>query len=164
MSESTQSWGDRLEAALVSLVALLIGAILVSVTGQVVSRIIGVAFLLWLDEVIRISVLWVTFLGSAVAIRRKSHFVIDLLVELLPAVGRRIAWFGIQGAVLIGVVLLVWTGWQLSEIALGRAYPISHIRQTWGFAAVPVGGFLMLLFLIESWLTHRTPPERAVSQ
>lgn len=163
MGQATRSWCDRLEAMLVSLVAMLVGAILVSVTGQVVSRIVGVAFLVWLDEVIRISVLWVTFLGSAVAIRRKSHFVIDLVVELLPSLGRRIAWFVIQGAVLIGVVLLIWTGWQLSEIALGRMYPITHIRQTWGFAAVPVGGVLMLLFLVEGWASGRGAPAGAIS-
>ena len=147
-----RTWCSRLEDALIGVVAILVGCILVSVTVQVISRVIGIALFVWLDEVIRISVLWLTFLGSAVAIRRKSHFVIDLLVEMVPPNLRRIAGVGIQGAVLIGVLLLLWTGWQLSEIAMGRVYPISRVRQTWGFAAVPVGGALMLLFLIEGWL------------
>ena len=147
-----KAWCGRLEDGLVKVVAILVGCILVSVTVQVVSRIIGVALFVWLDEVIRISVLWLTFLGSAVAIRRKGHFVIDLLVEMLPFTLRRIAGVGIQAAILIAVLLLLWTGWQLSEIAMGRVYPISRIRQTWGFAAVPVGGALMLLFLIEGWI------------
>jgi TRAP-type C4-dicarboxylate transport system permease small subunit len=147
-----QAWLSRLENALVGAVAFLVGCILVSVTVQVVSRIVGIAFFVWLDEVIRISVLWLTFLGSAVAVRRKSHFVIDLLVEMLPPNLRKIARGGIHGAVLIGVLLLLWTGWQLSEIAMDRVYPITRVRQTWGFAAVPAGGALMLLFLIEGWL------------
>ncbi|MFI5340329.1 MAG: TRAP transporter small permease [Candidatus Methylomirabilales bacterium] len=150
--ERLRAWCSRLEHVLIGVIAILVGCILVSVTVQVVSRIVGIALFVWLDEVIRVSVLWLTFLGSAVAIRRKSHFVIDLLVEMLPLNLRRIAHVGIQGGVLIGVLLLLWTGWQLSEIAMGRVYPITRVRQTWGFAAVPVGGTLMLLFLIEGWL------------
>lgn len=154
-----QAWCGRLEHGLVGVVAFLVGCILVSVTVQVVSRIVGVALFVWLDEVIRISVLWLTFLGSAVAIRRKSHFVIDLLVELLPPTLRRVSRVGIQGGILIGVLLLLLTGWQLSEIAMGRVYPISRVRQTWGFAAVPAGGALMLLFLIEGWFAPASQTE-----
>jgi len=159
MVSFVEFWACRLEELLVKLVACLVGCILVSVTVQVVSRLIGVALFVWLDEVIRISVLWLTFLGSAVAIRRKSHFVIDLLVEMLPSAPRRLVMVGIQVGLLIGVALLMMTGWQLSEIALGRVYPITRIRQTWGFAAVPIGGALMLVFLIEGWLTG--PDRRA---
>lgn len=134
------------------LVALLVGSILVSVTSQVLSRMIGVAFLVWTDEVIRIAVVWLTFLGSAVGVRRNVHFVIDLLVNALPPRASRIARTGIWGAVLLVVLILTWTGWQLAVIALGRVYPITRISQTWAFAAVPVGAILMFVFLIEQWV------------
>ncbi len=154
-----QEWCSRLERVLVGAVAFLVGCILVSVSVQVISRIVGIALFVWLDEVIRVSVLWLTFLGSAVAIRRNSHFMIDLLVEMLSTRPRRAVRAGIQGAVLVGVLLLLWTGWQLSEIGMGRVYPISRVPQTWGFAAIPAGGALMLLFLVEGWLSPA--PENA---
>jgi TRAP-type C4-dicarboxylate transport system permease small subunit len=152
--ELLPSWGARLEGILVKIVAALVGVILVSVTAQVISRILGIAFFVWVDEATRISVLWITFLGSAVAIRRKSHFVIDLLVEMLPPKVQSVARVAIQAGILVGVLLLIFTGWQLSEIALNRVYPITRIRQTWGFAAVPVGAAFMLLFLIEGWCSR----------
>lgn len=130
-------------------VALLVGSILLSVTSQVLSRIVGVAFLVWMDEVIRIAVVWLTFLGSAVGIRRNAHFVIDLLVGALPPGAGRVARRGIWLAVTFVVLILVWTGWQLAVIAMDRVYPITRVRQTWAFAAVPLGGVLMLVFLIE---------------
>jgi len=49
----------------------------------------------------------------------------------------------------VAVLVLVWTGWQLTLIATGRVYPVSRVSQAWGFAAVPVGAALMLLFLVE---------------
>lgn len=138
-------------------VALLVGSILVSVTSQVLSRIIGIAFLVWTDEVIRIAVVWMTFLGSAVGIRRNVHFVIDLFVNALPPRASRIARGGIWAAVALVVLILVWTGWQLAVIALDRVYPITRISQTWAFAAVPIGAALMFVFLIEQWVA---PPAK----
>lgn len=154
------SWCDRAEGALLQMVAVLLASILLSVTAQVLSRMVGVAFLVWTDEVIRIAVVWLTFLGSAVGIRRNAHFVIDLLVGALPPRAARAAERGIWGAVTVVVLILVWTGWQLSEIALDRVYPITRVRQAWAFAAVPIGGVLMLLFLVEQLVAP--PPKRSM--
>lgn len=139
------------------LVAVLVGSILVSVTSQVLSRMIGIAFLVWTDEVIRIAVVWLTFLGSAVGVRRNVHFAIDLFVNALPPRASRIARGGIWAAVLLVVLLLLWTGWQLAVIALDRVYPITRISQTWAFAAVPLGAILMFVFLIEQLVRPPTP-------
>jgi TRAP-type C4-dicarboxylate transport system permease small subunit len=155
----TWPWCERAERILVQAVALLVGSILVSVASQVLSRLVGIAFLVWTDEVIRIAVVWLTFLGSAVGIRRNVHFVIDLFVNALPPRASRIARAGISAAVLLVVLILMWTGWQLAVIALGRVYPITRISQTWAFAAVPAGAVLMFVFLIEQWvaLPPRSP-------
>jgi TRAP-type transport system small permease protein len=147
------SWCERAERALVTVIALMVASVLLSVTGQVVSRIVGVAFLVWTDEVTRIAVVWVTFLGSAVGIRRKAHFVIDLFVKLLPARLERCVRSGIWAAVMLSVLVLVGIGWQLAEIGLQRVYPITRISQTWAWAAVPLGAALMLAFLIEQAVT-----------
>jgi TRAP-type C4-dicarboxylate transport system permease small subunit len=107
--------------------------------------------MVWMDEVTRVAILWATFLGSAVGVRRNAHFVIALLVDSLPPQIGRSMRAVIRLVVLIVVLLLLWTGWQLSVIALGRVYPISRISQTWGFASVPVGAMFMLLFLCEQY-------------
>jgi TRAP-type C4-dicarboxylate transport system permease small subunit len=142
-------WCDRADAILVQAIALLVGSILLSVTIQIVSRLLGVAILVWTDEVIRIAVVWLTFLGSAVGIRRQTHFVIDLFVEALSGPAKRLTQGVIWGAMAVAVLVLLSTGWQLTLIATGRVYPISRVSQAWGFAAVPAGAALMLVFLVE---------------
>ncbi len=149
------SWCNRCESLLVSTVGLGIASICASVTIQIVSRTLGVAFLVWTDEVTRVAVLWVTFLGSAIGVRRKSHFVIDLLVDALPLRVGRLLRAGIHLLTFLVVLLLLWTGCQLSVIGLQRVYPISRISQTWAFASVPVGAALMLLFLCEQYAVRR---------
>jgi TRAP-type transport system small permease protein len=152
-------WCERSERALVGVIALLLASILLSVTAQVASRIVGVAFLVWTDEVTRVAVVWITFLGSAVGVRRTSHFVIDLFVKMLPARIERVARYVIWVAVLLGVLVLIGIGWQLAEIGLQRVYPITRISQTWAWAAVPLGSALMLLYLIEQAVTGRVGTE-----
>jgi TRAP-type C4-dicarboxylate transport system permease small subunit len=148
-------WCKQCESVLVALVALCIASICASVAIQIVSRTFGVAFMVWTDEVTRVAILWVTFLGSAVGVRRHSHFVIDLLVEALPTRIGRLLRTGIQFVTFLVVLLLLWTGWQLSVIGLGRVYPITRISQTWAFASVPVGAALMLLFACEQYVVRR---------
>lgn len=145
------SWCNRCETVLVSIVSLCIASVCVSVTVQIISRTIGVAFMVWMDEVTRVAILWATFLGSAVGVRRNAHFVIDLLVASLPTrIGQSMRTV-IRLVVLLVVLLLLWTGGQLAVIGLGRVYPISRISQTWGFASVPIGAMFMLLFLCEQY-------------
>ena len=142
-------WCERAERVLLTIIALMVASVLFSVSAQVLSRMIGVAFLVWTDEVTRVAVVWVTFLGSAVGIRRNAHFVIDLFVELLPAQLGRWIRRGIWVAVTLSVLILVGIGWQLAEIGLQRVYPITRISQTWAWAAVPIGAMLMFAFLVE---------------
>lgn len=148
-------WCERSERALVSIVAFLVASVLFSVTAQVLSRVVGVAFLVWTDEVTRVAVVWITFLGSAVGVRRKTHFVIDLFVKMLPRRAERLAGHVIWGAVVLSVLILVGIGWQLAELGLQRVYPITRISQTWAWAAVPLGSVLMLVYLIEQTVTSR---------
>ncbi len=145
------SWCKRCETVLVSVVSLCIASVCLSVTIQIISRTIGVALLVWMDEVTRVAILWATFLGSAVGVRRNAHFVIDVLINNLPARIARSMRAVIRAVIFIVVLLLLWTGWQLAVIGLGRVYPISRISQTWGFASVPVGAMFMLLFLCEQY-------------
>jgi TRAP-type C4-dicarboxylate transport system permease small subunit len=155
-------WCDSLERALSTIIGLMVASVLFSVSAQVLSRVIGVAFLVWTDEVTRIAVVWMTFLGSAVGIRRNGHFVIDLFVQALPARLGRWIRRGIWVAVTLSVLVLVGIGWQLAAIGLERVYPITRISQTWAWAAVPIGAALMLSFLIEQvalgqWDRSRQP-------
>ncbi len=148
-------WCERSERALAGVIALLVASVLFSVTAQVLSRIVGVAFLVWTDEVTRVAVVWITVLGSAVGVRRTTHFVIDLFVKMLPGRIERVARYVIWVAVLLAVLILIGIGWQLAELGLERADPITRISQTWAWAAVPLGSVLMLLYLIEQAVTGR---------
>src|SRR5690606_19149470 len=72
-----------------SVSALLLGAIVVINLLQVLFRYVIGAPLGWTEEVMRYSVVWLTFLASVAALHRGEHMVIDVLGTALPRRLRR---------------------------------------------------------------------------
>src|SRR5690606_25563502 len=50
----------------------------------VVSRYVFGKSLVWSDEVVSISFIWVTMLGAAIAVHRNEHLRLSLFVEMMP--------------------------------------------------------------------------------
>jgi len=53
--------------------------------GQVIFRNVFQSGFMWIDELLRIEVLWVTFVGAALATEYKQHIKIDILTNLLQS-------------------------------------------------------------------------------
>jgi TRAP-type C4-dicarboxylate transport system permease small subunit len=142
-------WLDRLVA---TLGALLLLALLVPVSIQVFARLVpGVETPMWTEEGARFLLVWLVMVGSLCALRRGSHFKVDLLPGAGPrttrvldftarlvviAVGAYFAWYGVD---------FVRFGWeQTSEVA---DWPLWIVFLAW-----PVIGALWTLTAIEAML------------
>ena len=65
-------------------------AAMVTVTFiQVVNRFIFQGAFFWAEECAILTMVWIAFLGSAVAVRKGVHTRIDFLINMLPAAARR---------------------------------------------------------------------------
>jgi TRAP-type transport system small permease protein len=96
-------------AAVVVLLALLATVVL-----GVASRALNEP-LVWSDELARYLMVWLALIGWILASRRRSHIRITLLLDRLPAAGRRIAEAVIQVALIVLGALLVRDGLTLVE-------------------------------------------------
>ncbi len=81
-------WTARLESALM---ALLLTAMIVLASGQIVLRNVWDTGLAWSDPLLRVQVLWLGLLGAMAATRNREHITIDLLSRFLSPQWRRIA-------------------------------------------------------------------------
>lgn len=136
--------------------AALLVALLVPVSVQVFARLIpGVESPYWTEEAARFVLVWTIMIGSMVALRRGSHFTVDLLPALPGRAGRVLdaiahvvvfafgaffLWFGIDFA--------LFGRYQTSEIA---DWPLWIIYAAW-----PVAGGVWCLFSLEA-LWRRRP-------
>ena len=127
---------------------LLMVALVADVFLGVFSRYVLQATFRWYDEVARLCFIWVIFLGAAVAVRRRLHFRMHLVIDRFPPAGRRIAErVAVLAVIGFGAVLVIG-GIAIAPIAHRQVTDALEISQLWFFGALPVGGALMILFAL----------------
>lgn len=99
---------DRLVAPVRAICTLLMIAIFALSIAQVVFRFVLESPLIWSEELARLSLIWLTFLGAAVVCFDGTHLQVDSLFLLLPAGGRRVLR-AINATLALGfIVILAW--------------------------------------------------------
>jgi TRAP-type C4-dicarboxylate transport system permease small subunit len=76
-----ERWGTAFENALL---VLLLGAMILLSTAQIVLRLGFDRGLIWADELLKILVLWVALVGSVATSRGRRHLRIDILSHYVP--------------------------------------------------------------------------------
>jgi TRAP-type C4-dicarboxylate transport system permease small subunit len=89
---------DIIDKIVLGMAVLLLAGIAIFIGLQIFFRTIGIG-IDWTEEFARFSFIGVTFLGSAVAITRNRHIVIDFLVVRLPDIIRRFLLVAIHLAI-----------------------------------------------------------------
>jgi TRAP-type C4-dicarboxylate transport system permease small subunit len=125
--------------------AVLLAAMAVLVGVQVAGRFLFAYSLPWSDELARLLLVWISFLGISVAARRGAHPGVETIVRLLPAGGARpagrVAWL----LSLAFVVLVLTAGAELAMRTWAQRSPSLSLRMTWAYLAVPVSAALVFL-------------------
>lgn len=137
------------------LVGLLLMAITVLTILQVIFRFLLDSPLVWSEEVARLSIVWMTFLGAAVCCWDGTHLKVGSLADRLP--GRMgTAVHVLSGAMILTfLVVLVWTSVPLVQISNLYEIGALDIPVSWFRAPVTVGGGLMIVFLLARWWVIR---------
>lgn len=115
----------------------------------------------WTEEVPRYLLIWVSFLGAAVCVLRREHVGFDVLFNALPKRIRRalgvflsLLIFGFGWIVFrYGIVFVQDFGSDLMETIPYTNY--------WYYPAMPISGFLIMLFSIKVIIDEIVRPEAA---
>ena len=111
----------------------------------------------WYDEIARACFVWVVFLGAAVGVKRGTHFGLHLLVDKLPDRARRLAAFVTPLTIIVFSCVLVVQGLAFIEFGRFQQLPVMGISKVWVYAAMPVGGALMIVYSVQSlWRASRS--------
>lgn len=112
----------------------------------------------WADELALVGMAYVTFLGGAAAYKRNLHFGIDILVDHLPAKGKRILRQIMTFAFIILFAVMTYLGFMLTVnakkvmIYSGWSYKIMD-------AALPLGFASMTIYAIKFFIMSFKDPE-----
>lgn len=100
----------------------------------------------WTEEVTRLMIVWLSFVGAYVAMREKKHIGFDLFVAKMPKNARRTVFA--LGQILIAVFLfvVVWEGSIFAGEFLDVTMPYTNIPIGWfAYSVFPISGALMLM-------------------
>jgi TRAP-type C4-dicarboxylate transport system permease small subunit len=87
------TWVAKIED---SLLALLLGLMILLASGQILLRNLFDMGFDWSDPLLRVLVLWLGLIGAMVATREKNHITIDVLTHTLPPIGQKLAYYVIN--------------------------------------------------------------------
>ena len=150
------------EKLLSGALVLLVAAMVVSVTWQILSRYLFVVPAAWTEELARFLLIWIGLLGAAYAYRMRSHLGLDLLPARLTGRARiRLGLFVHLVCMSFAAMVLVVGGgslvamtWELKQYSAAMGLPIAVV-----YSVIPASGVLICVFSIDAMLY---PPEKAV--
>ncbi len=100
----------------------------------------------WADELVQVLMVWLTFLGAAVAVRENAHYVFDYLSRKLK--GKALITFMLisKAIGLSAIVLLLFFS---TEVTIGiRSWimPAMEVSRALVYGACPAGCIFMLIY------------------
>jgi len=117
---------------------------------QVLSRYVFHFSYPWTEEIARLLLVWATFFGACIAIRRKSHMRVDYIFNKFTEKGRLfLALFIDSLLIIIAVFMIVEGSKYCMQIAYDTETSLRYSKSLF-FWPVPLSGFIMIFFLSES--------------
>jgi TRAP-type transport system small permease protein len=143
---------DRLCRLLSAVMVTFLFLMVVMVFGNVVLRYGFNSGILVSEELSRWLFVWMTFLGSLVALRNHAHLGTDSLVARLPLAGKKIC-MGLSHVLMLYLCWLMFQGaWQQTVINWGTLSAVMEISMGWFYVSgVFFSVFAFLFLLLELW-------------
>lgn len=133
-------------------VIILLFIMAVVVFWQVVCRFVLKASLPWSEELSRYILVWVTFLGASIGVKRCAHIGVEAFLMILPKKLRGFMNYIIAFICVIFCLIVFKESLGIIEkqIVNSQVSPAMQIPMWWAYLAVPVGMILMSIRFVQT--------------
>lgn len=136
---------DALTRVLEIVMVLCMVLMLVMVFGNVMLRLFANTGIDLSEEMPRFAFVWMTFLGAIVGMRRRAHLGVDMLVQVLPVLGRKVCWGLSQAIMAVCSGYIFYGTWLQHDIVKDNASPVAQISMLWVFGVSYLTGAAIFL-------------------
>lgn len=108
----------------------------------------------WIEEIVRYSMVWITFFGGSICVRNKLHVGIDIIVMIVPQVLKKVLTALAQFLAAIFTAFITYYGFQTTVMVIetSQKSPAMMLPMWIVYLAIPVGSALMTIrFLMLAW-------------
>lgn len=141
---------DRASTSLAMAVACLMLAV-ASLLGmyQIVTRFVLEQPAEWTEILIRVSLIWMVFMGIPTAFRQGAMVSVDVLYRWSPKGMRRVLDWVVCLAALTLVAVIVWWGWDYAQRGSVQSMAgLESVSMFWAYLALPVGGLFSMVGIV----------------
>jgi TRAP-type C4-dicarboxylate transport system permease small subunit len=120
---------------------------------QIVTRFVLEQPAEWTEILIRLSLIWMVFLGIPVAFRQGAMVSVDVLYRWSPPRLRRALDWLVCLASLSLIAVILWWGWDYAVRGQVQSMAgLESISMFWGYVALPVGAVFCILGIVGNLL------------
>ncbi len=153
---------DLFEKALNLIIRIFLGAIILVIFYSVIMRYVFCCPPAWAEELSRFIFIWVVMLGAILVTREQSHIEFTILVDRFPKKAKFAVSTFTRLLMLSFCWIMVREGVRIYPIVSEASSPTFAISMGWMYMTIPVGGFLMGIFILENtvksfFLKEQTP-------
>lgn len=147
---------DGLDRAMIGMVFVLVAAMVIVTTAQVIFRVFFAA-LTWSEELARYLLVWGTFFGATLAYKRGNHIAVTFVVDLLPErlkVSFRVLTYLLS---LVFFVVIAYQGarminMQVFQISPALSLPMRHV-----YLSIPLSLGIMMVHALAGIFNELAP-------
>jgi TRAP-type C4-dicarboxylate transport system permease small subunit len=143
------SLNKRLNSITTGVVIFFAIAMTVIVGYQVFRRYVMNASLIWSEEAARYLMVWITFLGSSVALSRDGHIKVTIAIDRLPKRSFHLVALGSYAVVSFTLLVITSYGLKLAITNMHQLSPALQMPIGIVYFCLPIGGSLMMLQMVE---------------
>ena len=153
------------DRALINLTSALVAGLTALMAGVVLLGVFTRYFLndplAWTEEAARYALIWLSWLGGGLALRRGAHIAVEFLLDAIPSASTRaVVLFAGRVAALFFLVICVWYGLVLVQRVSFQSTIALGISMQLPYASVPVGALLMIYHMLVVMLGPRDTTAR----
>jgi TRAP-type C4-dicarboxylate transport system permease small subunit len=147
---------DRFSTGAASALAVLALAVAVAAGAwQVVARFATETPSVWSEALVRTALIWMAYLGLAVAMRVGALVSIDLLRTLSRGALRQAVEAVTLAFSLSLLGVMFWFGWHMAERVKFQEMAGLEVSMSWGYAAIPIGALFAMVGVVANFFDHR---------
>jgi len=122
---------------------------------QVVARFATETPSVWSEALVRTALIWMAFIGLAVAIRAGALVSIDIAHRLSRGALRATLEGMTLASILSMLGVMFWFGWSMAERVKFQEMAGLEVSMAWGYAAIPLGAVFAMLGAVAHFLDRR---------
>jgi len=128
-------------------IGILLSLMVIIVFSNVISRYFLNSALAWSEELSRIMLIWLVFLGSVLAYLKNEHLGLDILINIVPVKISRMIMLFSNILVVIGIAIILYGGYSVTAFTFSTGWTSPALAIPYGivYMVVPFSALLLLI-------------------